>query len=64
MNLMLTHHLPQFIRGDIKSGDLLIYVLETEKIDTILHFAAQTHVDHSFGDSVSFTMNNMSVGEG
>lgn len=51
----------QFIKGDIKSGDLLFYVLETEKIDTIMHFAAQTHVDHSFGNSVSFTMNNMYV---
>ncbi|KAL6777765.1 hypothetical protein ACKKBG_A15560 [Auxenochlorella protothecoides x Auxenochlorella symbiontica] len=49
----------KFIKGDIKSGDLLYYVMETEKIDTVMHFAAQTHVDHSFGNSVSFTINNM-----
>ena len=31
----------QFIKGDIQSGDLLSYILDTEKIDTVMHFAAQ-----------------------
>ena len=31
----------QFIKGDLQSGDLLTYVLSTERIDTVLHFAAQ-----------------------
>jgi UDP-glucose 4,6-dehydratase len=35
------------------------FVLEAEKIDTILHFAAQTHVDNSFGNSFQFTQNNI-----
>lgn len=48
----------QFIKGDIQSMDLLSYVLETEQIDTVMHFAAQTHVDNSFGNSLAFTMNN------
>lgn len=48
----------KFIKGDIQSADLLSYVLETEKIDTVMHFAAQTHVDNSFGNSLAFTMNN------
>jgi nucleoside-diphosphate-sugar epimerase len=53
------HPLPlQFIKGDIQSGDLLSYVLNTEQIDTVMHFAAQTHVDNSFGNSLAFTMNN------
>lgn len=34
-------------------------MLETEQIDTILHFAAQTHVDNSFGNSFQFTQNNI-----
>jgi len=34
-------------------------VLESEKIDTIMHFAAQTHVDNSFGNSFQFTQNNI-----
>jgi dTDP-glucose 4,6-dehydratase len=35
------------------------FVLETEKIDTVMHFAAQTHVDNSFGNSFQFTQNNI-----
>ena len=49
---------PQFIKGDLQSADLLSYVLATEQIDTVMHFAAQTHVDNSFGNSLAFTMNN------
>lgn len=35
------------------------YVLRTEEIDTVMHFAAQTHVDNSFGNSFEFTENNI-----
>lgn len=35
------------------------YVLRTERIDHIMHFAAQTHVDNSFGNSFTFTENNI-----
>lgn len=34
----------QFIKGDIQSGDLLSYILDTEKIDTVMHFAAQVGI--------------------
>ena len=34
----------QFIKGDLQSGDLLSYILETEKIDTVMHFAAQVRL--------------------
>jgi len=49
----------KFIRGNLLSSDLIKYVLETEQIDTIIHAAAQTHVDNSFGNSFSFTQNNV-----
>merc|ERR1719331_1458846 len=49
----------KFIKGNILSADLMKYVLETEKIDTIIHAAAQTHVDNSFGNSFAFTQNNV-----
>ena len=49
---------PQFVKGDIQSADLLNFVLEDEKVDTVMHFAAQTHVDNSFGNSLAFTLNN------
>ncbi len=49
----------KFIKGNIRSSDLVTYVLKEEQIDTIFHFAAQTHVDNSFGNSFSFTDNNI-----
>ncbi|CAN6483550.1 unnamed protein product [Victoria cruziana] len=49
----------KFVRGDIASADLVNFLLITEGIDTIMHFAAQTHVDNSFGNSFEFTKNNI-----
>jgi UDP-glucose 4,6-dehydratase len=49
----------KFIKGDIATADLVSYVLREENIDTILHFAAQTHVDNSFGNSFAFTHSNI-----
>lgn len=49
----------KFIKGDIRSLDLLSYVLTNESIDCVMHFAAQTHVDNSFGNSLDFTINNI-----
>lgn len=60
-NLDCVKDLPnyKFVKGNICSSDLVNFVLETEKIDTIMHFAAQTHVDNSFGNSFQFTQNNI-----
>ncbi|CAL5023004.1 unnamed protein product [Urochloa decumbens] len=49
----------KFVKGDIGSADLVNFILVTENIDTIMHFAAQTHVDNSFGNSFEFTKNNI-----
>ncbi|KAF5460870.1 hypothetical protein F2P56_020709 [Juglans regia] len=49
----------KFVEGDIGSADLVNYLLVTESIDTIMHFAAQTHVDNSFGNSFEFVKNNI-----
>ena len=35
------------------------YLLKEENIDTIFHFAASTHVDNSFGNSLQFSENNV-----
>lgn len=48
----------KFVQGDVLSADLLSYLLQQEAIDTVLHFAAQTHVDNSFGNSLEFSVNN------
>ncbi|CAN6573858.1 unnamed protein product [Malus baccata var. baccata] len=49
----------KFIKGDIGSADFVNFILLTENIDTVMHFAAQTHVDDSFGNSFGFTKNNI-----
>jgi len=49
----------KLVKGDILSEDLVSYVLSSKNIDTIMHFAAQTHVDNSFGNSIDFTKNNV-----
>ncbi|XP_042484631.1 trifunctional UDP-glucose 4,6-dehydratase/UDP-4-keto-6-deoxy-D-glucose 3,5-epimerase/UDP-4-keto-L-rhamnose-reductase RHM1-like [Macadamia integrifolia] len=49
----------KFVKGDIASADLVNHLLIAEDIDTIMHFAAQTHVDNSFGNSFEFTNNNI-----
>ncbi|XP_068336948.1 trifunctional UDP-glucose 4,6-dehydratase/UDP-4-keto-6-deoxy-D-glucose 3,5-epimerase/UDP-4-keto-L-rhamnose-reductase RHM2-like [Pyrus communis] len=60
-NLHPSHSSPnfKFIKGDICSADFVNSILLNESIDTIMHFAAQTHVDNSFGNSFEFTKNNV-----
>ena len=41
-----------FIEGNICSIDLIRFILNNYKIDTIIHFAAQSHVDNSFTNSL------------
>ena len=35
------------------------HIFEHETIELVLHFAAQSHVDNSFGNSFTFTKNNI-----
>ena len=48
-----------FVRGNICSFDLVRHILDTHKIDTIVHFAAQSHVQNSFDDSLQYTNDNV-----
>lgn len=48
-----------FVRGDITSPAAVQHVLRAHAIDTVLHFAAQSHVDLSFGNSYEFTSTNV-----
>jgi dTDP-glucose 4,6-dehydratase len=48
-----------FLRGDIGNTDLVMHIMATHDIDTVLNFAAQSHVDNSFGNSMTFTKNNV-----
>eukprot|EP00730_Choanoeca_flexa_P008742 TRINITY_DN12531_c5_g1_i3.p1 TRINITY_DN12531_c5_g1~~TRINITY_DN12531_c5_g1_i3.p1 ORF type:complete len:361 (+),score=57.74 TRINITY_DN12531_c5_g1_i3:139-1221(+) len=47
------------IEGDICDQKQLHQVFDTHPIDTVLHFAALTHVDKSFNNSFAFTHNNV-----
>ena len=60
-NLISVENLPnyKFVKGNILSSDLVNYVLESENIDTIMHFAAQSIVDNSFGNSFPLTQTNI-----
>jgi len=49
----------RFIKGNITSKDLISHILEEYKIDTIVHFAAQSHVDNSFDNSIQYTIDNV-----
>ena len=48
-----------FIRGNICSKDLVQHVLINYKVDIIIHFAAQSHVDNSFENSIQYTNDNI-----
>eukprot|EP00331_Platyophrya_macrostoma_P028283 CAMPEP_0176438290 /NCGR_PEP_ID=MMETSP0127-20121128/19185_1 /TAXON_ID=938130 /ORGANISM="Platyophrya macrostoma, Strain WH" /LENGTH=359 /DNA_ID=CAMNT_0017822191 /DNA_START=40 /DNA_END=1119 /DNA_ORIENTATION=- len=48
-----------FIKGDIRNADLIMHIFTEHDIDTVLNFAAQSHVDNSFGNSITFTENNV-----
>jgi dTDP-glucose 4,6-dehydratase len=49
----------RFVRGDIADGALLATLLREERIDTIVNFAAESHVDRSIEDPASFLKTNV-----
>jgi dTDP-glucose 4,6-dehydratase len=48
-----------FIHGDIRDRDLVCGFLEKYKIDTLVHFAAETHVDRSINNAQPFIDTNI-----
>lgn len=52
-------HNTEIIIGDIANKELVLYLLKKFEIDTVIHFAAQSHVDNSFFNSIDFTVNNV-----
>lgn len=48
-----------FIKGNICSEDLINHILYTYKIDYVIHFAAQSHVQNSFSDALQYTNDNI-----
>jgi len=49
----------RLVVADINNKDFILRCLNNYNIDTIIHFAAQSHVDNSFGNSIQFTVDNV-----
>lgn len=54
-----SHSNYKFIKGNITSKDLVLHILNEYSIDAIIHFAAQSHVDNSFDNSLQYTTDNV-----
>ena len=48
-----------FIEGNLQSLDLIKYIFQVNPITHIIHFAAQSHVQTSFTDSLQYTKDNI-----
>ncbi|MEF3697271.1 dTDP-glucose 4,6-dehydratase [Desulfolutivibrio sp.] len=48
-----------FVRGDIGNAELAAHLLTTHKIDAVVNFAAETHVDRSIHDASPFIQTNI-----
>ena len=48
-----------FIKGDIINQELLDFVVNSHAVDTIVNFAAESHVDRSIKDSSEFVKTNI-----
>ena len=57
----IIRHSPKykFIKGNLQSKDIVDFALNEFKITHIIHFAAQSHVQNSFEDSIKFTYDNI-----
>jgi UDP-glucose 4,6-dehydratase len=53
------HACYKFIKGDLCDYNLLEKILSNNNIDTVIHMAAQSHVDLSFTNSFQFTQDNV-----
>jgi dTDP-glucose 4,6-dehydratase len=49
----------RFIKGDICAGDRVGQIFTEEKVDTVVHFAAESHVDRSITGPADFIQTNI-----
>jgi dTDP-glucose 4,6-dehydratase len=47
------------VKGNLCSYDLIINILNIYQIDTVVHFAAQSHVQNSFDNALQYTNDNV-----
>lgn len=56
-NTNLTNYV--FYKSDINNAEFISDILKRHKVDILYHFAAQSHVDVSFGNSLQFVIDNV-----
>jgi len=49
----------RFVKGDICDAELVASIFAEEKIDTVVHFAAESHVDRSITGPAAFIQTNI-----
>lgn len=49
----------KFIKGDIVNAEFIDKVFSEEKIDAVIHLAAESHVDRSISSPIEFVMTNV-----
>lgn len=49
----------KFIKGNINDMNFIKYIIRENNITHLIHFAAQSHVDNSFEDSLQYTEDNI-----
>jgi len=60
-NLKAVEHHPayKFVKGDICDAPLVAHILADQKIDAVVHFAAESHVDRSISGPEIFVRTNV-----
>lgn len=48
-----------FVKGSVCNKEILDLIFKTWNIDTVVHFAAQSHVDNSFSNPLQYTEDNI-----
>jgi dTDP-glucose 4,6-dehydratase len=46
------------VKGNVGNKELIEHLIKKYKFDYVFHFAAQSHVDNSFENAISFTIDN------
>lgn len=49
----------RFVHGDLRNAEAVEAVMGQERIDLVVHFAAETHVDRSIADADAFVTTNV-----
>ena len=49
----------KFVKADINDKNLICFILKEYNVTHVIHFAAQSHVDNSFDNSLDYTIDNV-----